>query len=507
MSARKGQCINFGLCSTADGRKRLTVMVGGELVCPECGQPLQPSRTALGRFRWKPVSFAMGLALVGLAVHWMGPNPIGNSTIHASANQGSVVLRLSGANRIGSALAPSLAEEFLKQQGAREVRTVPLNKPDEVRVEGILPGDSSPKVIEIRSHGSNTAFEDLKTGSADIGMASRAIKPKEVDQLAKAGLGSMSSPGSEHVLGLDAIAVIVSPSNPVESLTSKQVALIFGGELRNWSDIGRSSGPVNIYTRDDSSGVYETFKSLVLRDRPLANSARRITSNAALADDVSKDPNGIGVIALENVGQAKTVAISENGTRPLLPNQLNVATEDYPFTRRLTLYTPANPRNELTRKFVEFALSSKGQQIVAKNGFVGQNVASTKVETPTGAPQEYRQLTSAANRLSIDFRFKPGSTDLDNKSLADLDRVVTFIADLHYTGDRILLFGFADNTGSKQVNDALSKDRADAVGREFDRRGIQPASVVGFGSELSVATNDSPEGRQKNRRVEIWLTR
>ena len=88
--------------------------------------------------------------------------------------------------------------------------------------------------------------------------------------------------------------------------------------------------------------------------------------------------------------------------------------------------------------------------------------------------------------------------------MADLARVVTFIADLHYSGDHLVLLGFDD---SKESTDNLSKARADAVAQQFEQRGIKAATVVGFGSQLAVASNDSPEGRQKNRRVEIWLKR
>ena len=47
--------------------------------------------------------------------------------------------------------------------------------------------------------------------------------------------------------------------------------------------------------------------------------------------------------------------------------------------------------------------------------------------------------------------------------------------------------------------------RAKVIEDQFVQRGIRPAVVRGFGSDLPVASNDSPEGREKNRRVEIWL--
>jgi phosphate transport system substrate-binding protein len=182
-----------------------------------------------------------------------------------------------------------------------------------------------------------------------------------------------------------------------------------------------------------------------------------------------------------------------------------VATEDYPLSRRLFLYTPAKPQQELTRRFVDFSLSSIGQNVVAEIGFVGQNLsAAATAASSTAVPAKYRRLTSGSNRLSVDFRFREGSSRLDNKAVADLTRVVTFVNDLHYSGDNLILLGFDD---SKETMDSLSKDRAAAVASQFEQLGRKPVTVEGFGSEVAVASNDTPEGRQKNRRVEIWLKR
>ena len=63
----------------------------------------------------------------------------------------------------------------------------------------------------------------------------------------------------------------------------------------------------------------------------------------------------------------------------------------------------------------------------------------------------------------------------------------------------------SDGIGGVAKNLALSKDRAHAVAVQLESRGIKPAVVTGFGKELPVASNDTEEGRDKNRRVEVWL--
>jgi phosphate transport system substrate-binding protein len=188
-----------------------------------------------------------------------------------------------------------------------------------------------------------------------------------------------------------------------------------------------------------------------------------------------------------------------------MPTRLTVATEDYPLSRRLYLYTPANSTNPNVRRFIEFAIGKLGQDIVADNGFVAQNVKTETYAVPAGSPSDYARFTAGAQRLSLNFRFRTGSSQLDNKALVDLDRVVSFISDLRYSGNEVMLFGFADSTGADAVNERLSRDRARAVADQFDQRGLKAGLVTGFGSHNSVASNDTAEGREKNRRVEIWV--
>jgi phosphate transport system substrate-binding protein len=413
------------------------------------------------------------------------------------------ILRLSGSNTIGDSMAPALAEAFLKAQGATNVQIFPGGNPQEKIVQGVLPGDSAASAIKISAHGSATAFTALADGSCDIGMASRRIKPDEVAKLAQ--LGDMTSAGDEHILGLDGIAVVVNASNPLSELRKDQIKRIFTGEVTDWSQVSSTHGPINIYARDDKSGTFDTFKSLVLTGAPLTAVARRFEDSNALSEAVSSDPNSIGFIGLPFVHNAKAIAVSEKGISALRPTRLTVATEDYSLSRRLYLYTPAVAPTKFTQKFVEFALSKQGQDVVAANGFIAQNVEREEQAVSAEAPDEYKELTQKAERLSLDFRFEPGKAAQDNKAEADLDRIVSLIADRGVAGGKILLFGFADNTGAPEINEALSLDRAKVIEDQLVQRGIKPVAVKGFGAALPVASNDTDDGREKNRRVEIWI--
>jgi len=343
----------------------------------------------------------------------------------------------------------------------------------------------------------------MAESACDIGMASRRIKSDEAAKLEP--LGDMTSAGNEHILGLDGIAVIVNASNPNSELHKDEIKRIFAGEITDWSQVGASHGAINVYARSDNSGTYDTFKSLVLDGTPLVVSARRFEDSNALSEAVSGDPNGIGFIGLPFVHNAKPIVISEKGTHGLLPNRLTVATEDYTLSRRLYLYTPSIPRNKFTQLFVEFALSKQGQDLVAADGFVAQSVKPETQEVSKAAPDDYKQLTKNAERLPLDFRFDTDKSGTDNKAQADLDRVVALIADGGGSKDKIMLFGFSDNAGSAEKSKATSLSQAKLIQNQLEQRGIQPKVVRGFGSSLPVASNDTDAGREKNRRVEIWM--
>ncbi len=538
MTVQWGRCTNIKNCRDAKQRQPIPIPVGTAFVCPECGGALQqegadvPSEAFAGASPAAPgatpatapaarvkkpsaalvvavaaLIVAVAVPLVFLVTGFGGVSTWGKRGAAAPAPNSAqnIILRLAGSNTIGDALVPALAEDFFRSQGATDVRILPGASPQEKIVQGVLPGDGFPSTITIAAHGSATAFTALADKSCDIGMASRRIKPDEEAKLSS--LGDMTSAGNEHILGLDGIAVIVNASNPLAELSKDQIKRIFTGDIAEWSKVGTGHGAIEIYARDDKSGTFDSFKSIVLTGAPLVASARRFEDSNALSDAVSGDPNGIGFIGLPFIHNAKAIAVSEKGAGALKPTRLTVATEDYSLSRRLYLYTPATARNKFMRMFVEFALSKQGQDVVAANGFVAQNVELASAAVAEQAPDAYKQLTRNAERLSLDFRFQAGKAEQDNKALADLDRVVSMIADRGSAGNGILLFGFADSTGAPEVNQALSLNRARLIANQLIQRGIKPAVVRGFGSELPVASNDTDEGREKNRRVEIWMRR
>ncbi|POF41469.1 hypothetical protein B0D71_14750 [Pseudomonas laurylsulfativorans] len=414
------------------------------------------------------------------------------------------VLRIQGSNTIGAALGPALVEGLLSEQGLRKIHRETPDTANELRIVAETV-QGRRVVVEVAAHGSSTGFTALKAASADLAASSRPIKDNELASLQS--LGDLKSPSAEQVIAIDGLAIILHPDNPLNQLDTAQLARIFSGEVKTWEDLGGRGGPIHLYARDDQSGTYDTFKELVLsgRGKTLSSAAKRFESSEQLSDAVSADPQGIGFIGLPYVRRAKAVAIVDGQSQAMLPLNSLIATEDYPLSRRLFFYLPPNEKNPWAQALVAFAQSTKGQAIVAANGFIAQTVQAMAVAPNALMPEGYQALSRHAQRLSVNFRFEEGSATLDNKARQDLWRVLDYIKQHDKTNDQVTLVGFGDAKSDPARADLLSKLRAMAVRRELVKSGVVFREIRGFGAEMPVAANSADEGRIKNRRVEVWV--
>lgn len=103
--------------------------------------------------------------------------------------------------------------------------------------------------------------------------------------------------------------------------------------------------------------------------------------------------------------------------------------------------------------------------------------------------------------------FQTGSANLDAKSKAQIDNIVAIMN--AYPNIHLKVGGYTDNTGNAASNVKLSDARAKAVMAEIVKNGIDASRLAaeGYGDKHPVASNDTPEGRQENRRVAVRITK
>ena len=203
--------------------------------------------------------------------------------------------------------------------------------------------------------GSSAGIENVTSGTSDIGTSSRDLKPEEET------LGLVDTP-----IAYDAIAVIVHPSNPANSLTKQQVKDIFQGKITNWRDVGGKDGPIHIVNRDEASGTREAFSKIVMDKEPFDPYAAVLPGTGQVRSVVADAPGAIGYISFGFVNSSvKAVAVDG-----VMPSEATVFSGKDPIQRTLHFFTKG-PATGLAKEYTDFVLSPEVQDTVVRDaGFI-----------------------------------------------------------------------------------------------------------------------------------------
>ena len=223
--------------------------------------------------------------------------------------------------------------------------------------------------VSVTGGGSGTGIAALLNGTTDICASSRDMQQKEYDLAGQKGLSPQ-----EFIVARDGLAVVVNPGNPVQELTSEQIAKIYTGVYTNWNQLGGPDQEIIVLSRESSSGTYVFFQEHVLNKKDFTPQARLMPATSAIVQSVATDAWAIGYVglgyALEAGDQVKMLLIKANeNSAAVEPSEATVTSGEYPIARPLHFYTGGQPQ-ALAQRFIDFCLSSQGQQIVRETGYV-----------------------------------------------------------------------------------------------------------------------------------------
>ena len=376
----------------------------------------------------------------------------------------------------------------------------------------------------------NNAFEALLASEANIGMSSRRITVDEARALRADGAGSMVSPEQERIVAVDSMVVVTHASNPVDQLSESQLAGIFAGDITNWSEVGGPDRPINVIARAPDTASYNFFMSYLYDEqRPAYRPQGIATDDQAMSHVLFHDRNAIGYLGYAFQRGAKPMTIVNECGIANTPDAFAAKTEEYTLARRMYLYNRGDNIDSASQALLDFAISETADAVIAKSGFIDLGIVSRSqgdedsrraaliAETlryDVGFVGEVmaEMLAEMDNydRLSTTFRFRTGSSRLDERGRLDMQRLITYLEDAP-AGTTVNFVGFTDDVGAFDANRQLGIERAEAVKDELagiagDRlAGIQmPTS--GYGEVAPSACNINDRGRAINRRVEVWVT-
>jgi phosphate transport system substrate-binding protein len=201
--------------------------------------------------------------------------------------------------------------------------------------------------ITVQGGGSSSGVKGAAQGTLDIGAASREMKPEEEDEWPEL---------IAHRVAADGVAIVVHPSNDVGDMTLAELRDIFaGGSTEGWTVVNREEG----------SGTREVYEEKVMQGTEVGADAEFLPSNGAVKQKVASTENAIGYISLGYV---------DSSVKPLKVDgvectEKNVMDGSYPVMRYLNYITNGEPEG-LVADYMDYCLSSEGQELVAGEGYI-----------------------------------------------------------------------------------------------------------------------------------------
>lgn len=142
-------------------------------------------------------------------------------------------------------------------------------------------------------------------------------------------------------------------------------------------------------------------------------------------------------------------------------------------------------------------------------GVIGNKMDKQAREIETAVPGAQVERVGEGIKLTLGenaVRFDTNKSTLTATAKANLDKLVSVFN--QYPDTNIQIYGYTDSTGSAEYNLKLSGERAASVKSYLATKGISSSrfNTTGLGIADPIATNETPEGRSQNRRVEFAIT-
>ncbi len=228
-------------------------------------------------------------------------------------------------------------------------------------------------VFDLRRGGSTLGETWARAGQVDIGASTLLTTPTAT--LADHRRGAAAAPDDDPVrtpIGVDGLAVILHPANPIDALTLLELHDLYTGKIIDWSALGGATESVLLVSREDGSGSRVLFEERTVGEEPVSLTSIVMPTSAAVVDYVAQHPGAIGYVTrayvaglLEENGElpappVKVIAVDgERPTRAALADQV------YALPQPLYLVTKSAPAG-VVRQFIDFVLSPAGQEIVGR---------------------------------------------------------------------------------------------------------------------------------------------
>ena len=252
-------------------------------------------------------------------------------------------------------------------------------KDDTWGIKPILNNKTNRKFEEkIKSSKTHESFINLINKETDLILTARKMSSDEKNYADAAGVSLIETP-----IALDAFVFIVSPNNPVQSLTTEQIQDIYTGKITDWEEVGGSFiewwaeyGKINPYVRNANSGSQELMKELVMKDLDMFEypeaSELILMSMAGPINVIFRDVNALCYTVYYYLNYIqKGLNVNGIAVDGVIPNNTTIYDKTYPYVTEVYAVIRSDLDDQsMAYKVYNFLQTLKGRSVISKSGYL-----------------------------------------------------------------------------------------------------------------------------------------
>ncbi len=186
-----------------------------------------------------------------------------------------------------------------------------------------------------------------------------------------------------YPIGLDALVFIVNETNPVNSLKTTDIQMIYQGKITNWKEVGGNDEPIVAYQRNEESGSQALMRKLVMKDLPMAKAPQKLApmEMGGLIEELASFNNTGNSIGYSVYYYAKNM-YTQPGLKFIAvdgvdPSNETIANKSYPHINEFyAIIRKEEPNDSNTRRLLNYILSPEGEKTIEEAGYIAINSGS-----------------------------------------------------------------------------------------------------------------------------------
>ena len=271
--------------------------------------------------------------------------------------------RLSVAILATTLLSSSLNAEELKMYACGVTRVAFMNE-----LNNAFEKEFNVKITMNKKGGDLFVLKGVNSKEADIGSGCRDTLKNDKNEK---DLWSTQ-------IAWGALSFIVHPKNKIDNISTDNIKKILKGKITNWKELGGADKPIHLIIRESKkSGIGLTARKLLFKDikTDFYKKSKKVKSSGFVRKSVAEDENSFAIDNIISSSKDKKIKLLKvNGTEA---TKENILSNKYKLRQALYLYLNKKPK-KLAKKYIDFALSEKGQKIISKTGTANLEEATGK---------------------------------------------------------------------------------------------------------------------------------